>query len=277
MSIAEASLYGDLVKYLRDQWAEQRAEWRGSSVEQERANIDDLIRTWLFTPQDEMYGFTPRNIIRNEQMDRPNVIPEDRLRDALGEDYELYEIAKQYEENPEFDFGLAPDRTLLDDYDEEGYEARWADGPQMDDFDDSEAFLQYMDKDIPFPFLEEEVPFSPIPKRVEREYPEARAWLLSNPNRSALAANRFMTTQAALDFVDELYALGAVSVKIDNILDDEKRVQTEGGPYADTLIVELPSGRGRKQLYDLFEYEMTEQHVPLDMYDHGNFLHFWWD
>lgn len=33
MSIAEAALYGDLVQYLRDRWAEQAAEFNESALE----------------------------------------------------------------------------------------------------------------------------------------------------------------------------------------------------------------------------------------------------
>jgi hypothetical protein len=47
--------------------------------------------------------------------------------------------------------------------------------------------------------------------------PEARAWLLSNYNPSALATNRFQTTTRAFAFVCELYAAGA-EVLIDNIM-----------------------------------------------------------
>lgn len=65
--------------------------------------------------------------------------------------------------------------------------------------------------------------------------PEARAWLSSNANTSALATNKFGTTARALAFVDELYAAGATEVLIDNISEEHRAL--EGGPYADTLII----------------------------------------
>lgn len=61
---------------------------------------------------------------------------------------------------------------------------------------------------------------------------EARSWLRSNPNPSGLATNRFGNTESALAFVDALYARGATEVLV-----DDPGVDSEGEPYADTLIV----------------------------------------
>lgn len=66
MSIAEAALYGDLVKYLRDRWAEQAAEFNESAIDEERNRIDELIRSWFFAPRSDLHGLTPREIIRCE-------------------------------------------------------------------------------------------------------------------------------------------------------------------------------------------------------------------
>jgi len=44
MSIAEAALYGDLVKHLRDVCAQQLAELKGVSRAAERAALDEVIR-----------------------------------------------------------------------------------------------------------------------------------------------------------------------------------------------------------------------------------------
>ncbi len=68
MSIAEAALYGDLVKYLSDRWAEQAAEFNETAFGEERPQIDELIRTWFFTPQPDLHGLTSRAIIRNEEL-----------------------------------------------------------------------------------------------------------------------------------------------------------------------------------------------------------------
>jgi len=130
MSIHEAALYGELVKYLRDVCAKQLAELKGSDEDAERRLLDDVIRAWFFTPQDALYGFTPQRVIRNEQLDIPNIIPEDRLPDALGDDFpfdkEMREMLQaEGEDVPPWWFGLAPDFTLLDEYDPEGVEERW--------------------------------------------------------------------------------------------------------------------------------------------------------
>ena len=74
MSIAEAALYGDLVKHLRDVCAQQLAELKGVSLAAERVALDEVIRAWFFTPQDELYGFTPQRVIRNEELGIANTI-----------------------------------------------------------------------------------------------------------------------------------------------------------------------------------------------------------
>jgi hypothetical protein len=58
MSVQECALYGDLVLWLRDRAAELLAEAKAdSTVEAETARLDELIRSWFFTPQEELYGF----------------------------------------------------------------------------------------------------------------------------------------------------------------------------------------------------------------------------
>ncbi len=130
MSVHEAALYGELVRYLRDLCAGQLAELKGSDIVAEQQLLDKAIRAWFFTPQEALYGYTPQRIIRNEELNIPNVIPENRLPDALGDDYpfdkELREMmAAQGEDNASWGFGLAPDASLLDEYDPEGAEERW--------------------------------------------------------------------------------------------------------------------------------------------------------
>ena len=77
--------------------------------------------------------------------------------------------------------------------------------------------------------------------------PEAREWLKKNDNESPLATNRFDDSEEALSFVNKLYELGAVRVEVDNILEEDWRIQEEGGPYADTLIVILPKDAEKKK------------------------------
>jgi hypothetical protein len=76
---------------------------------------------------------------------------------------------------------------------------------------------------------------------------EAREWLKTNPTSCALAGNRFDSTEEASKFVELLYMTGATKVLVSHILDEEWRIQEEGGPYADTLIVMLPSDAKQRQ------------------------------
>lgn len=253
MTIAEAALYGDLVKYLRDKWAEQAAEFNESRIENERALIDEMIRAWFFASQDELHGLTPRQVIRNEEQGKPNVIPPDHRHEMFDDDCPVCQAMRDDSElgiGGEWHFGIAPDLSLLDEYDPAGYEARWAE-------DDA----------------------AQTHSEPARDKPEARHWLSSNPNRHAFAGNRFEDTQAALEFVEQLYALGAVSVRVDNIFDEAWRIAENGGPYADTLVVELPNdSRSHIALRELFEHELGElQGLDLDQYQGEDELTFWWD
>jgi hypothetical protein len=134
MSIAEAALYGDLVKHLRDVCAQQLAELKGVSLEAEHAALDEVIRAWFFTPQDELCGFTPQRVIRNEELGLANTVPADRLGDMFEDDCPICAEMRTAAEaglaaDPEHDhgwsFGLAPDSSLLDEYDPEGSDERW--------------------------------------------------------------------------------------------------------------------------------------------------------
>jgi len=254
MSIAEAALYGDLVKYLRDRWAEQAAQFNETSLAEERKKIDELIKQWFFTPQQELHGLTPRQVIRNEELGHPNVIPHDHLDEIFDDDCPVCQMMKDGAlsgEGGEWHFGLAPDLTLLDEYDPEGYEARWA--------AEEEAAADRRTTDPP-------------PQ-------EAREWLSQNASEHCFAGNRFLDTREALDFANRLYELGAVKVWVDNILDEPYRIRENGGPYADTFIVDLPEDpAARAKLYEVFKYELEErQGLELERYTEEDALIFWWD
>lgn len=107
---------------------------------------------------------------------------------------------------------------------------------------------------------------------------EARSWLRANLNPSSLASNRFESKEASVAFVDSLYQLGADTVYVLNVMQEPDRIQEEGGPYADALLVRLPSERTVRDR--LFAMEMREARgegfdpVP----DRGQrYLYFWWD
>ncbi len=263
-NIAEATLYGDLAKYLRDQWAEQAAQFNETAIAEEQFRIDALIKAWFFTPQKELSGLTPRQIIRNEELDKPNVVPHDHLDDVFDDDCSICQMMKEDALNGiggEWHFGLAPDHTLLDEYDPEGHEARWEE-------EEKKWSAERRAKE------DEDNGDSPKSTLVE-----AREWLKSNANPSPFAGNRFYDAQEALEFVNRLYDLGAAVVWVTHIYDEAYRIRENGGPYADTLVVELPRETGpRVKLYDVFHHELREeQGLDPTVYIEQDALEFWWD
>jgi hypothetical protein len=112
--------------------------------------------------------------------------------------------------------------------------------------------------------------------------PEALAWLRENRSASALAGNRFESTAAAIAFVETLYQAGATRVFIpqDSIRADEIELRESGGPYADSLVIELPP-LPSPELFRLFEAEaeaegyddMKGEESVID----GRYLFLWWD
>lgn len=115
------------------------------------------------------------------------------------------------------------------------------------------------------------------------EGPEAREWLQSNGHEAALASNRFRTTTEGLAFVEHLYFLGAKRVFIprDSLIADEEELIDLGGPYSDTLVVELASGIVSPEIEALFRKEGTiegfdREKDPIPIFNE-RFLVFWWD
>jgi len=112
--------------------------------------------------------------------------------------------------------------------------------------------------------------------------PEARDWLKKNKSGCALAGNRFRSTQEALAFVEELYSCGATRIFVpdDAIRDDEVEVRESGGPYADSLVIELPAGE-RKKIFEIFEREAEaegyEDMTGPNSVIEGKYLYLWWD
>ncbi|RKZ79904.1 MAG: hypothetical protein DRR19_24370 [Candidatus Parabeggiatoa sp. nov. 1] len=107
---------------------------------------------------------------------------------------------------------------------------------------------------------------------------EALSWLQSNPNPSPFASNRFDNKEKAINFVKELYSLGCEKVYVTNILDEDWRMREEGGPYADTLIAELPEeGYGRRTIFEMHNEEASFEDFQREFDDEQNELQFWWD
>jgi hypothetical protein len=107
---------------------------------------------------------------------------------------------------------------------------------------------------------------------------EARTWLEANPNPYAFAGNRFASTTEALTFVELLYEHGALEVFVTGIHDEDWRIESEGGPYADTLIIRLPSDPSlRGELFDLANEEIREEGFAPERDSGQEELLLWWD
>jgi hypothetical protein len=112
--------------------------------------------------------------------------------------------------------------------------------------------------------------------------PEAKSWLQENQNKYALAGNRFAGTEDAINFVNKLYDLGAVKVVIssDSIYNDKDRIEKEGGPYADAIVVTMPSSESQKAaLFEIFKKEAISQGMEFnsDTDVKNNKVFIWWD
>jgi hypothetical protein len=89
---------------------------------------------------------------------------------------------------------------------------------------------------------------------------EARSWIEENPNLYPLAGNRFETKQAAIEFVDQLYSIGAGTVYVTSICSEDWRIREEGGPYADRLIVILPAdAQKRNDIFNIYTEEAEQE------------------
>ena len=126
MSIQEAALYGDLVLALRDYAAERLASMTPCK------DLDEFIRIWLFTPQEQLYGSSPRDVIWREQLGEGNPIPREDAVEVYSDcDCQICQILREEIENAASDeahghcWTYCPDSCLLDRYDPEGSEERW--------------------------------------------------------------------------------------------------------------------------------------------------------
>jgi hypothetical protein len=113
--------------------------------------------------------------------------------------------------------------------------------------------------------------------------PEAREWLANNSNPYPLAGNRFSGREEAQQFVESLYAAGATAVFVSMIHDEAWRIEQEGGPYAESLLVKLPDeATTRAKILAIAEEEMRNEGFLED--DEGledkvseESISLWWD
>jgi hypothetical protein len=133
LSIQEAALYGELVLYLRDRLAKLLADG-DRDVEDVQERLDGIIREWFFTPQRELHGCAPRELIWAERKGEPNPVHPERLDEFFIDDcpicqaeFEQVMAALEAGEDPGwhwyYDGGGCP---LLACYDPEGWDEFWA-------------------------------------------------------------------------------------------------------------------------------------------------------
>jgi len=119
-----------------------------------------------------------------------------------------------------------------------------------------------------------------IDAHVVLDGPEALDWLKANGNESALASNRFLETENAVKYVKALYAAGAVKVVVpkDTIHDDEEMVRGEGGPYADALVVTVPTDAGKRQaVLAMCRAELRREGFDSEEVESAPQIYLWWD
>jgi hypothetical protein len=133
VSVQETALYGDLVLALRDYAAGQLAPLGfGGNVDAARAHLDEFIHSWFFIPQEDLYGSAPREVIWREQLGEPNAVPREYAAQLFDDDCPLCQAMRQEIESAESDeahghqWTYCPDSCLLDIYDPQGSDERWA-------------------------------------------------------------------------------------------------------------------------------------------------------
>ncbi len=106
----------------------------------------------------------------------------------------------------------------------------------------------------------------------------ARSWLASNKNANPLASNRFGTAVHAREFVESLFVAGAVEVNVVDPMEEPSRIKLEGGPYADTVVIRLPSDSAkRKSLFAIAATEAQRQGFTPTPDTGQAELVLWWD
>ena len=105
--------------------------------------------------------------------------------------------------------------------------------------------------------------------------PEAAGWLRDPGYESGLAGNRFDSAEEGAEFVDALYAAGAVKVVIAS-----EQIQEEGPKqrYADALRVVLPDDSAKRaELFRIVNREAVEEGYDREADTGQSILFIWWD
>jgi hypothetical protein len=110
---------------------------------------------------------------------------------------------------------------------------------------------------------------------------EALQWLSNNQNSQTFACSRFSDTESAVDFVRQLYRLGAQEVRVAGILDERWRSAEDGGPYNDCIVVYLPKDeQQRNSIFEFYLQEIDNNNCHDGEHPIGQSherISFWWD
>lgn len=107
---------------------------------------------------------------------------------------------------------------------------------------------------------------------------EAGSWLAVNENPSALASNRFGSTDSASAYVRRLYDAGAEVVYVSNVMADAQTISDEGGPYADVLVVVLPEDPAQRAgLFGIINAELLREGFDTVRDRRQSEVLLWWD
>jgi len=128
----ECALYGELVRHLRDRCIERIAELDPTGgKDAAKAWADQVIRDWFFTPQKDLHGDAPRDVIWREQKGEPNIVPKEHEHEMFFDDCPICQAMKELDLGEwqwYYDDGGYP---LIAEYDPEGWDARWAEDEAM--------------------------------------------------------------------------------------------------------------------------------------------------
>ena len=116
------ALYQQLVRHIQKCAAEELVAVHETSMEAEYTRLNQIIHDWFFRPQRDLHGSSPRDVIRREQLDEPNVLPPPSPDDEewIQELHEIEALLGGNERHHWFvdDGGV----SLLDEFDPEGQE-----------------------------------------------------------------------------------------------------------------------------------------------------------
>ena len=127
MCTQECALYDELVRHLRDRCIERIAELDPTGgKDAAQAWVNQVIRDWFFTPQKDLHGDAPRDVIWREQKGEPNIVPKEHAHEMFFDDCPICQAMKELDVGEwqwYYDDGGYP---LIAEYDPEGWDARWA-------------------------------------------------------------------------------------------------------------------------------------------------------